>query len=763
MNQTKFRKIAIVALSLVLALVLSLAIGSLAPAKRVLADTFLPSAIFSAGTGGSVGTSEAESGETSYVQISLDDGGKVHFRRDLALKWYEAAKEDASDEGLVGIANKGQRRYFSLGFEFTELNFEEFSLKFESAEENISKDGTSTNSVIFYHEDGEVSVAVKNAHAHSEDKDEWEPEKKIAVDVAGGVKITFDETDCTIGEFAVYVNDTYVGKITNVGGNYMEYLSTASTTPRVPLTFVADKIEGSERLVLLIKELNGQTFEINENGRIEDNAPAVLVLNESIYAYNLGKRWSLTYEAIDVCDSSVTVTRRYAMLKAPDEEGVYTKPVADDYSALTTSTYFMPTSDNGDIAQYVSIYFDLDDGTLSDLTDEEKEARRVYLTWYAADGAIKNWGEDDEEFDYILVNREQGGPSYVGITADEESKKNLKDGIADTLAEEYQLAVNEAAEGLSAGEGAYFYLPSLRGLIESEYTDYRNLRFSVYYRKQSHAVGSSASSATSLRYNALRFEVDEEGKYLFKVLANDASSNAMKYYYEGRLVDVNSNNIWDIDEIPSFSFEATYTGATIEDPGTQSIGYRDSTYSISSFDIVALSGYETEYTLFCFDTSKLPEGTRVPSLSELTDNSKSYFKQFEQYMTEIKPYNINVTEDDEERWERTDNKYHWNPDSSLSFVPQETAYYFVRLVVTESRMPGYSATAYQVIEVKNAIDPLPEPFYWLENNVTSVVLFSISAVLLIAIIVLLVVKPSEKKVEEIDLESLKGNRKNNKE
>ena len=63
------------------------------------------------------------------------------------------------------------------------------------------------------------------------------------------------------------------------------------------------------------------------------------------------------------------------------------------------------------------------------------------------------------------------------------------------------------------------------------------------------------------------------------------------------------------------------------------------------------------------------------------------------------------------------------------------------------------------IEVRNPVDIIPGVSQWLQNNVVSVVLFSISAVLAVIIIVLFVVKPSDKTVEEVDLEKLKGRRK----
>ena len=756
MKKTRIRSMTIGALSLIFALVLSLAVGSLMPSRKADAVDYRPSSIFSAGTSGSVSVSETSESETKYVKFTLSEGGKVHYRRNLALKWYEASE-------TANAVNGGAVKYFALEFDFVEMSFTEFTITFESSEENISKDSKATNVIHFYNEEGETaeervtSVAIQNSF---EQKDGWEPEVKTPVSFKEGIRIEFAETTeeetCDIGEFAVLVNNVAVGKFTNIGSNYIEYLSSASSTPRVPFTFTADKLREDAKeknLRILVHELNGQKFEVNSSDRVDDNAPAVLVVDEEIHPYMLGKRWDLTYKAVDVCDDSVSVTRKYAMLKTNDE-GNYVAPEDDDFKTLSTSTYFMPTNDEQEIEQYVAIYFELDDGTTTD--------QRVYLNWYAAEGATKTFGEGETAFESIKVNRNQGGPGYVGLTLDTEKKENRKEQdenenyIIDLLKEEYQEKVNEASEGLSAGTGAYFYLPSLRGLITSEFVDYRNLRFNVYYRKQSDQPGSNAASATSLRYNALRFEIKEDGKYVFKVLASDASSNTMKYYYEGKLQDVTANNIWEIEEIPEFYFEASYNGATIEKPNDPNPGYSEQSYTFSAFTIVALEGYETDYKLYRLDRSKVPEGTTVPTRTTFASDPERYFKEFEAYLVPINEYNDSVTEDDEDRWNKTDNAYRWNPSSSLSFTPQEAALYVLKLEVTESRLPGHVETAYQVIDVSNKIDPLENKSEWLQNNITSVILFSVSAALLIVIIVLFVVKPSEKKVEEIDLESLKG-------
>ena len=156
MKKTRIRSMAIGALSLIFALVLSLAVGSLMPSRKADAVDYRPSSIFSAGTNGSVSVSEDGESETKYVKLTLSEGGKVHYRRDLALKWYEASE-------TAEAVNGGAVRYFTLEFGFVEMNFTEFSITFESSEENVSKDAKATNVIHFYNEEGKTSVAIQNS------------------------------------------------------------------------------------------------------------------------------------------------------------------------------------------------------------------------------------------------------------------------------------------------------------------------------------------------------------------------------------------------------------------------------------------------------------------------------------------------------------------------------------------------------------------------------------------------------------------------
>lgn len=808
MSKVKTRIITLLSLFMLIALVLGLVFSPVslrgASADSTYNITGGSDGIFSAKTSGSAkgevlayktGT-DGDGKNVFHTTFVIDGGGSVAYERDLALKWYSGTARDIN----------GTEEFFSLTFAVAlkdnAVPFDTFSIEFESKEENITKDGKATNAVVFEKGEGEgtLRVYVKNADFTGDE----EAEKQISrIDLADATKdITLSLGNGTsAGEFAVKVENAgetqEAGKLTNVGGNYLEYYSSSSSTPNVPMTFKATAGEGQKATVYL-KELNGQSLQVTggteetaddivrmKDGKITDNADPVLVLNEAIYSYTLGQKFTHDCKVIDVCKKSITSpTHEYYMAphETVDGKTVFTNPTAktesstdsngntveketgdfDGYKTLTTSTHFMPTSDGirDDFTEYVSIRVRL--------RDDRSETKWAYLHWYAVDGAKATGTDADENsFSYIKVEKkEKEGPKYIENEAD----------LANAI-DAYQKAVDTANnENVSAGSGAYFYLPSLRNLIKSEYADYRNLRFSIYYYKQSQSEGSSAGSATSLKYNALRFQIDEAGMYRFRVLASDASGNAMKFPQgEGEskeYVTVTSSNIWDLEGYPEFKLEVKYNGVTIEDMKEQTSGNRESSYSITDFTIIALSGIQKDYSLYYFNEDNLKTGATVPTYSALVSEMNEIktpeaFAEFcakynisdeRKCITEISEFNSEVAEDDDD-WDKTDNAYRWNPSSSLSFVPQKSGFYIVGITVTDPNRSNESHVAYQAIRIGNPYDYTPAPSDWLQNNLVSVILFSISGVLLIAIVILFIVKPSDKKMEEIDLDKLKGKKK----
>ena len=147
MSKVKLRIITILSFFMLIALVLGVAFGFSGIRKDASADSYAPDKIFDRGSEdkGEVKAFQVGAGDDAkiYTTFVMKNGGNVDFRRKLALKWY-AGKDDA--------------KYFDMQFEFSGLNFKKFTIAFESAEENVSKDAKATNYVVV-EKDGEALKA----------------------------------------------------------------------------------------------------------------------------------------------------------------------------------------------------------------------------------------------------------------------------------------------------------------------------------------------------------------------------------------------------------------------------------------------------------------------------------------------------------------------------------------------------------------------------------------------------------------------------
>ena len=73
----------------------------------------------------------------------------------------------------------------------------------------------------------------------------------------------------------------------------------------------------------------------------------------------------------------------------------------------------------------------------------------------------------------------------------------------------------------------------------------------------------------------------------------------------------------------------------------------------------------------------------------------------------------------------------------------------------ERDLPMQRAAAYKVVVVASEADVIKGETQWLKDNVLSVVLFSIAGVMLVLIIILLLIKPSDETLEDLDKKSAK--------
>ena len=125
MSKTRLRLITIISFAALLVLTLGLAAGIL-PA-RLAADAadpvnYQPSSIFSAVNNARVGSTRPEENasekETYWVEFTLTgDDDNVSFRRDLALKWYEAAEKPGRSAAAPAFSEPGQKYPKSFSFQ----------------------------------------------------------------------------------------------------------------------------------------------------------------------------------------------------------------------------------------------------------------------------------------------------------------------------------------------------------------------------------------------------------------------------------------------------------------------------------------------------------------------------------------------------------------------------------------------------------------------------------------------------------------------
>ena len=719
-------------LSLLAVLALSTALAGTLMFFASAETTYTPSNIFSS----SGATSDSGQG---YVAYKMSDGGSVYYRKNLALKWNESGEADG-------------KHYFSTAFSFGDTyNFETFTMTMESSQFTANKDEKTTNTLAFtVGSDGKLDVSVNGEAAKDFDEatviDNEGTEEETSAKV---VKVAF--TADADGVFSVSVNDKAVGKFVNIGKNYIKYASSSADTPVTPITFKTemkeDADEGTEQL-FVIRELNGQSLKLNDSGSVVDDKAPVLVLNSDVKLYVMGSELDFDYVAIDVLDSSVTITRYYYAYDAEkarvgfDVEGQDTTYAQMDSDRRFFENDFASTfkSEN---AGYLSVAFKLSDGDNSDY---------YFIEWYAPAGALVTKGE----YGYIKA--------VVPDSVDVSPEYNFSNGTS-----EYQDLVDAASKdedgkSIQVGTGAYFYIPSLKPYVTDDTCGYSDMTFDVYYRTN----GADTQSSTGLSYDALKIELTAEGKYEFRVVPSNYLGNAIVGHDKDgkKVTSIDSSNVWEIQELTTFSFNVKYNGVSIEEPEDADDGYVDVTYTFDSFEIISLSNSQnslkTEYKLYYLQLNAEYAGKTI-SAEDLKASLLAVTEENGGVCTYGTWTEIEETTDEDEESSYAES---WSA-SSRSFVPKVAGYFGITVKATDLGLSTPSKTEAAVANVSSKADSLPGSTYWLQNNILSIVFICISAACLIGIVVLLLVKPKNKKTAAVSEESskseeLKEKRKNRK-
>lgn len=707
----------------------------------------------------------------AYIAYEVSGGGRVAFQRDMALKWYERDTDGAN-------AYDGTAQYFSTEFSFAELNFTSFTLTMETTEMSQSKEGKAVNTIVFTpSEAGDALNVSVNGEAAGD----------FAYTAGDTLVVSFTDDD-TFGNFYLLVENLNGGvslsgkQFTNIGKNFADYASSSSDTPVTPLTFSAELAEDAESpLVLTILSLNGQSFELTDDGRVTDSTAPVLVVDSEIKRFVLGTQFDFEMTAIDVCDSSISSSDRTSYY--------YVNPVSsnisfDENGDLQTSV----TSGEGEDAETTEYYvewesdryfFESDflgaDGQLNDpsisiavsLTDDSDNTGWYFVEWYGtydAGSAGSGYGipvvepEADSEVrpdaGFYTVTEQDGAPGAP-------AQANRGEDISAYQEAVDAAAVTEDEDGnevsIQVGDGAYFYLPSLKAYISDTTCGYTDMEFTIYYTVN----GGETQSGSGLSYDELSIELSSAGNYRFRVVPTNASGLSSYGVFETsegsrqyKYAEITSDNVWDALNLADFTFAVTYNGPSVEASDNDDIGYVDATFTFEDFEVIALSGYQSNYTLYRivlldayadeYESSDraadiqtaYAEGRIASSREEAEANPEQYIG----YTVAIAEYDDELDEDE------GDNVYNWNPDSSLSFVPQGIGYYMLATEVASYPWSNAHGTVsgQKAVYISAESDIQDGKTYWLQNNILSVVFLAVGAACLIAIVVLLLIRPKKK-------------------
>ncbi len=755
-------------------------------AQAATAKTYLLSSVFKVSNDAKLGSgtvSEKETTKFTFAPVSGEKTSSVEFDRDLAWKWFTA---------------KDTPNYLSFTFAFADADYEEVSFVFETTPYQAVEDDKAINTVKFVKAASGVDVKVYAG--------EDEPAELTAVNVADGdmvVSLGEDDT-CDAGEYLVKVGDTLVGKFTNIGASYADSGNVDTLVVKgVPA-------EGKTETSIYLKKLNGQSFD-NVTGTdaksVTDDAAPVLVVNQEVSSFLMGTAFNLDYIAIDVLKDNVTIAssdRKFYQYNPTD-----TKVEGKN---LSTSTYFMDTvytegdkttsvwRENGE--EYVSIWFDLGDETFTANVDSETTTAkkvRYELSWYAESVVSKTVTGASDTRDYVVLNRNEDGPFYRYITANDST---LTNDVADpdTFEGEVnkfnELLAEEAAE-VYAGSNAKLQIPSVDWLIDDN-NGHKALSFTISYKTPN---STSASTASNKKHNTLEISTASEGWYEFKIFASDAAGNTMQYYLNEEKVEVSSTNVWDIEEIPTFRFKVENKGikpASGEDNDTLDNKIIGESYTMSTVEIIGASDEESAYKLYKLNdeiwsanndvAEKLAEITfdalnkeadrlvneSTTPLNEI-DFMEIYLQAFKNLaktkvegvdfdaadaFEEISVYDSTVElEEDSDEFKKHHNRFNWSA-TSRRFTAYEEGLYLIVADYWDAELSLIDRVpAYQLIEVEEKEDTIPGISEWLENNMVSIILFGVAGVLAIAIVVLLFVKPSDETLEDVDKKAAKKNAK----
>lgn len=225
----------------------------------------------------------------------------VNYRKHLAYNWKYNSANEKLDKGATEASLVKEDGWFNMEIGFESYDFKKFVITFESQQYTQTKDGKTTNYVIFYPNEDKTGVRVViSGNIDDAPEDDTVPALKnhITIKFVKDKDIK-DENAYALGPiqgvYNVEVSDSEnstSGKFENVGGTFAKY-SSSTVTPVTPLSFKAEFDEDESAYARMIMyKLNGQSFRIGTYSSIR-NDKGELKIDEEDFKANPTKYYCL--------------------------------------------------------------------------------------------------------------------------------------------------------------------------------------------------------------------------------------------------------------------------------------------------------------------------------------------------------------------------------------------------------------------------------------------------------------------------------------
>lgn len=749
----------------------------------------------------------------AYTMFKVGKGQTVEYRQNLAYSWR------TSDADAVT---------FSMEIGFANTDFERYVIKFQSQQYLLSEDKVTENFIVFTPDTVGNTLEMSVVQELEDDTELNNPVASFAkgehIKISFG-EFNDGEYPLHINDGAKAVAS--FKNVYEPFATYVSSGDKAVTPLTFSATFVEGQNDNTANMVLY--DINGQSFELKNSSKAEDGttvyeteivdntAPVICFTKTPSYLID-GDSINLNYKVIDVIGTSTRATAYYYILTGEQYAATdfnYNKhdysgegESADDNPFIEISsgssiriirdekTFIPKDMINDNVYGLVKLYY-----KIADRSGSTAQSDIVFVDWYAKDDAvvdikdIKGSG-DSSKFLKLIDDEHKPGLTYAqkddllatgsGDPVLEAYKQSVKE-----FQSAYQKKINAAIEALRdedgnvvgklfAGTDSKFYLPSFENLTNElgesidfdladtdEYFTDRDYKYSIYYKAK------TSSSATSLDANALSISLSEaDVNYRFTLFITDTFGNDMRYptLVDGEIVweTISKDDVWDEDFaelLPYFEFHVSYKEATATPPETLSVAYVNTSYSGVSFSIKGVSGtYSTKYDLYVVDKNALNQ-----QLGETLDY-ETFKGRIEELFTQSQTRKFFTTVKPVSSLLETDENYelfkdlNWNA-TSITFTPRSVEDFYVVRLKLEDNNSKQTVYKYTAVAASVETTSLKGESDWVENNLVSVILFSVAGLFLVALVVLLVVKPKDKGdidavyAEEIEKKNAKKDKK----